>query len=83
MKIDVILPYKEIFSSTKASAVSLTVKNSIEFSEFKNDITVYGQHTNRPFYKNRKKIVSYKRNFLSFFHLYLRYLETVSIIMSS
>ena len=59
MKIDVILPYKEIFSSTKASAVSLTVKNSIEFSEFKNDITVYGQHTNRPFYK---KFVGLKSN---------------------
>ena len=45
MKIDVILPYKEIFSSTKASAESITIKNSIEFSEYKNDITVYGQHT--------------------------------------
>ena len=52
MKIDIILPYKEIFSATSASAVSLTVKNSIEFSEFKNDITVYGQNTNKPFYKN-------------------------------
>ena len=52
MKIDVILPYKEIFSEESASAVSLTVKNSIEFSKFKKNIYVYGQHTLKPFYKN-------------------------------
>ena len=32
--IAIILPYKEIFSKKKASAVSLTVKNSMEYSEF-------------------------------------------------
>ena len=36
MIIDIILPYKEIFSKNKASAVSLTVKNSAEFSKYKN-----------------------------------------------
>ena len=51
MKIDIILPYKEIFSENKASAVSLTVKNSFEFSKFKKKIIIYGQHTNEPFYK--------------------------------
>ena len=49
MKIDIILPYKEIFSSRKASAVSLTVKNSAEFSIYKKQINVYGQSTNFPF----------------------------------
>ena len=49
MKIDIILPYKEVFSSTKASAVSLTVKNSAEFSIYKKQISVYGQLTDLPF----------------------------------
>ena len=43
MRIDIILPFKEIFSKNKASSVSITVKNSIEFSKFKNDIHVFGQ----------------------------------------
>ena len=49
MNIDIILPYKEIFSKKKASAVSLTVKNSMEYSEFKSKINIYGQFTNTPF----------------------------------
>lgn len=51
MRIDIILPYKEIFSNEKASAVSLTIKNSIEFSKFKKNITIFGQFTNKPFSK--------------------------------
>ena len=51
MNIDIILPYKEIFSKKKASAVSLTVKNSMEYSEFKSKINIYGQFTNIPFTK--------------------------------
>ena len=49
MIIDIILPYKEIFSKDKASAVSLTIKNSSEFSEFKSVIKIFGQMTNSPF----------------------------------
>jgi len=53
MNIDIILPYKEIFSEKKASAVSLTIKNSAEFSEFNSKINVFGQTTAKPF-KNLK-----------------------------
>ncbi len=60
MNIDIILPYKEIFSPDKASAVSLTVKNALEFSEFKNTIKVYGQYTGNPF--NQKNFVGLKVN---------------------
>tara|TARA_Y100000588_G_scaffold241134_1_gene255008 strand:+ start:850 stop:1947 length:1098 start_codon:yes stop_codon:yes gene_type:complete len=60
MKIDIILPYKEIFSSKKASAVSLTVKNSAEFSIYKKQINVYGQSTNFPF--DNVKFVGIKTN---------------------
>ena len=49
MKIDIIIPYKEVFSSQKASAVSLTIKNSSEFSIFKKYISVFGQFTENPF----------------------------------
>ena len=38
MKIDIILPFKEEFSPDKASAISITVKNSIKYSEISNDI---------------------------------------------
>ena len=77
MKIDIILPYKEIFSSTKASAVSLTVKNSAEFSSYKKQISVYGQFTESPFHN--VKFVGIKTN--KFLHLgnnnsiYLNYIK--------
>ena len=48
-KIDIILPYKEIFSKKKASAVSITIINSCEFSKFKSSIKVFGQFTKTPF----------------------------------
>ena len=65
MKIDIILPYKEVFSSTKASAVSLTVKNSAEFSTYKKQISVYGQLTDSPFHN--VKFIGIKTNkFLHF-----------------
>ena len=49
MNIDIIMPYKEIFSEKKASAISLTIKNSTEFSEFNSSIKVFGQFTETPF----------------------------------
>ena len=77
MKIDIILPFKEIFSSNKASAVSLTVKNSAEFSIYKKKINVYGQLTDLPF--DSVKFTGVKTN--KFIHLgnnnsiYLNYLK--------
>ena len=49
MNIDIILPHKEIFSEDKASAVSLTIRNSAEYSEFNSTINVFGQITPKPF----------------------------------
>ena len=49
MIVDIILPYKELFSPNKASAVSLTVHNSAQFSNYKSSIRVFGQHTDSPF----------------------------------
>ena len=36
--IDIILPYKELFRSNGASAVSISVKNSIKYSKNKKNI---------------------------------------------
>ena len=77
MKIDIILPYKEVFSRKKASAVSLTVKNSAEFSTYKKQISVYGQLTDSPF--DSVKFIGIKTN--KFLHLgnnnsiYLNYIK--------
>ena len=64
MRIDIILPFKEVFSPKKASAVSLTIKNSAEYSEFKKNINVFGQYTDNPF--NDIKFNGIKVN--KFFH---------------
>ena len=36
MLINILLPYKEKFSKNKASSVSLTVANNLQFSKYKN-----------------------------------------------
>ena len=60
MKIDIILPYKEIFSRSKASSVSITIKNSMKYSQYKNEISVYGQYTDNPIFK--KNFIGIKTN---------------------
>ena len=42
MKISILLPYKENFSPIYAGAVSLFVKDTVQISKFKKNITVYG-----------------------------------------
>ena len=53
MKIDIILPYKEVFSQSKASSVSITIKNSMKYSQYKNEISVYVQYTDNPIFKKK------------------------------
>ncbi len=48
-KIDIILPYKELFSKFGASAVSISVKNSLKYSQFLKSINIYGQFVEEPF----------------------------------
>ena len=42
MKISILLPYKENFSPKYAGAVSLFVSQTVQHSNFKKDITIYG-----------------------------------------
>ena len=53
MKISVLLPYKENFSSINAGAVSLFVKDTIQNSKFFKSSFIFGNMTNqKPFLKN-------------------------------
>ena len=53
MKISILLPYKENYSPTYAGAVSLFVNSTSKISNFKNEITVYGNtHLKEKFSQN-------------------------------
>ena len=53
MKISVLLPYKENFSSNYAGAVSLFVKDTIQHSKFFKSSFVFGSmNFKKPFLKN-------------------------------
>ena len=77
MKISVLLPYKENFSSVNAGAVSLFVKDTIQNSKFSKNSFVFGNMTNKkPFSNNyvnielnRSLIRSNSKNYV------LRFLE--------
>ena len=64
MKISVLLPYKENFSSKYAGAVSLFVKDTIQNSQFSKSTYVFGNMSfNKPFLKNYINI-DLKKNLL-------------------
>ena len=65
MKIDIILPFKENFSYKNASAVSISIKNSLTFSAFKKNINIYGKTIEEPFYP--ENFIGIKTN--KFLHL--------------
>ena len=65
IKIDIILPYKELFSPNGASAVSISVNNSITFSKFKSYINVYGQFVREPF--DSCDFIGFKSNKFKYF----------------
>ena len=47
MFINILLPYKEKFSINKASSVSLTVANNLEFSKYKKQIRIFGHNVEK------------------------------------
>ena len=64
MFINILLPYKEKFSLNKASSVSLTVANNLEFSKYKKQIRVFGHNVEDPMYKNNFIGIQNSWNFL-------------------
>ena len=65
MKISILLPYKENFSSRYAGAVSLFLRDTIKLSKYKKDIIVFG-HT---IFK-KKLLTNYKN--IDFFNFFFR-----------
>ena len=51
MKINILLPYKEMFDENKASSVSITVNNNLYYSQYLSDIKIFGQATDKPLFK--------------------------------
>ena len=52
MKINILLPFKEKFDEDKASSVSITVRNNLLYSNYLNQIKIFGQNTENPLFKN-------------------------------
>ena len=50
MKINILLPHKEKFDVNLASSVSITIKNNFFYSNFKNNIKIFGQPVLFPIY---------------------------------
>ena len=61
MRISVLLPYKENFSSVNAGAVSLFVKDTIQNSKFSKNSFVFGNMTNKKPFFNQINHFKYTR----------------------
>ena len=64
MKISILLPYKENFSPTYAGAVSLFIKDTVQLSKFKNDITIFGNTTLKKAYKLKYQNIKLKKKII-------------------
>ena len=64
MKINILLPYKEKFDENKASSISITVKNNLLYSNYLNEIRIFGQNVETPLFKDN--FVGLKYSILSF-----------------
>ena len=62
MKISILLPLKENFSPSYAGAVSLFINDTLKFSKFKKDITVYGNTTYKKRFNLKYKNIDLKKN---------------------
>lgn len=51
MQINILIPHREIFSKNNIASVSQTVINNLKYTNFKNDIKIYGRFTKDPMYK--------------------------------
>jgi len=84
MKISVLLPYKENFSEKYAGAVSLFVKDTIQYSKYLDTTYVFGNMSfNKPFLKNyvnieldKSILKSNSKNYVSKFLEYEKYVNS-------
>ena len=64
MKISILLPYKENFSPSYAGAVSIFIKDTMNYSKFKKNIIVYGNTNNKKKFNSNYVNLNFKKNFL-------------------
>ena len=64
MKISILLPYKENFSSIYAGAVSLFIRDMVKISIFKKNITIYGNTTLKKIFNLNYKNIDLKKNII-------------------
>ena len=64
MKISILLPYKEKFSKSLASSVSITIKNNIKYSIYKDNIRVFGRFVDDPIFDKNFFGIKNSINFL-------------------
>ena len=65
MKISILLPYKEDYSSKYAGAVSIHVSNLYNYSKFKSNISIYGNTNNSKYLSSNFKNIRIKTNVLT------------------
>ena len=65
MKISILLPLKENFSPSYAGAVSLFINDTLKFSKFKKDITVFGHTDYRKKFDQKYINIHINKNFFS------------------
>ena len=63
MKISILLPLKENFSPSYAGAVSLFINDTLKFSKFKKDITVFGHTDYRKKFDQKYINIQINKNF--------------------
>ncbi len=65
MKISILLPLKENFSPSYAGAVSLYINDTLRFSKFKKNITVFGHTEFKKRFNQKYFNIDIKKNFFS------------------
>ncbi len=65
MKISILLPFKENFSPTYAGAVSLFINDTLKFSKFRKNITVFGFTEFKQKFKNKYINIDIKKKVIS------------------
>ena len=65
MRISILLPLKENFSPSYAGAVSLFINDTLKFSKFRKDITVFGHTEYKKKFDQKYYNILIKKNFFS------------------
>ncbi len=65
MKIAILLPYKEDYSSNFSGAVSIHVSNLYKYSKFRNHITIWGNTKSKKYLTRNYKNISISKKFLT------------------